>query len=619
MITNKTGKAEMIYSDLDGFRMSINIQNQLKIFNSSAKDAGTIKYLIYNPKTGSSPVKISTIKGTVYNLEDGKIVKTKLERSGIIENQINDFYKELILVMPNIKNNSVIEYEIEYVSEHNRYIPTWIVQQEYPTLYNEFFTSIPTFYDYQINIMGSETPKVDKRGSITRSTTYKNTVPAARGVINSPSTYDQVQIEYLTRRFVFEDILPVESEPYTNNKIDNQARITFQLIHVEFPNRSREFIASSYQKLNEELMESYVFGRILKDNFIKDIIAKDSEKTDYDLAKAVHTHFKKHVKWNGFKKYSSSMKSKELFKEGIGDSGDLNLNYIAALNTLGIKTYPVILSTRGNGTLHPIYPEYSGFNYVIALSMIDDKAVYSDVASSMPFAFIPESCLNQNGWLVSSDGGMWVDLKANASGKMVVQTAIDFDQTSLNYDVTVKQNDYLAFTNISKINSEGMDEFIKESKIKKPDLNITHFEVSEILPSELKLKENIKFDISDPDFILIQPFVNLPFEQNPFTRESRNANVDFPFRQEYKLISTINVPDGYQIELPENMIAVLHEDFISLKYLANYNEIAKSATIVVDFKINKTIYSNLEYQDIKATFQAVIGKLNEPVLMKKLI
>ncbi|MBK7635798.1 MAG: hypothetical protein IPJ13_17085 [Saprospiraceae bacterium] len=89
----------------------------------------------------------------------------------------------------------------------------------------------------------------------------------------------------------------------------------------------------------------------------------------------------------------ASYSGKAYLKEGKGDSGDINLNYIAALNHLGIPTSPVILSTRGSGTLHPFYPDFSDFNYVFALSTIGEKLYFSDATSGLPFEIFPIDAL----------------------------------------------------------------------------------------------------------------------------------------------------------------------------------------------------------------------------------
>lgn len=87
------------------------------------------------------------------------------------------------------------------------------------------------------------------------------------------------------------------------------------------------------------------------------------------------------------------------------------MNYIAALNHLGIPTSPVILSTRGSGTLHPFYPDFSDFNYVFALSTIGEKLYFSDATSGLPFGNLPNRCLNGNGWIVSEQGADWIYTK----------------------------------------------------------------------------------------------------------------------------------------------------------------------------------------------------------------
>jgi hypothetical protein len=53
-----------------------------------------------------------------------------------------------------------------------------------------------------------------------------------------------------------------------------------------------------------------------------------------------------------------------VLREGTGNSADINILLVNLLNKLAITSYPVILSTRDNGTLSPFYPSRSRLNYV---------------------------------------------------------------------------------------------------------------------------------------------------------------------------------------------------------------------------------------------------------------
>ena len=75
-------------------------------------------------------------------------------------------------------------------------------------------------------------------------------------------------------------------------------------------------------------------------------------------------------------RYISSSAGRSAYKKAEGSVADINLKLIAALRNYNIKAYPIILSTRGHGTIHPVYPNYNEFNYVIAGIEIGGKKYY---------------------------------------------------------------------------------------------------------------------------------------------------------------------------------------------------------------------------------------------------
>ena len=64
---------------------------------------------------------------------------------------------------------------------------------------------------------------------------------------------------------MFENVLPVEDEPFTANKADIGAKITHQLIMIQWPNEPVRTFATNYQALNNELLVSETFGKKIKD------------------------------------------------------------------------------------------------------------------------------------------------------------------------------------------------------------------------------------------------------------------------------------------------------------------------------------------------------------------
>ena len=64
-------------------------------------------------------------------------------------------------------------------------------------------------------------------------------------------------------RGVFTNIKPVTEEPFTTNINDIPSRIEFQLESINYPSKSLEMIAGTYDSFNKELLDASSFGRRL--------------------------------------------------------------------------------------------------------------------------------------------------------------------------------------------------------------------------------------------------------------------------------------------------------------------------------------------------------------------
>ena len=609
MVSYVSGENSVLYSYSQGFFTVLKMKKQIKIFNQNGKEAATNEVIFYSPKGGRGRVKLRGLKGKTYNFENGKIVETKLKDDNVFETQLNNYFKKITFTMPEIQHNSVLEYEYELESEYYTNINDWMLQSEYPVVYNEFYTSMPQYYNYQINITGPFAPLSD----------VNNTYDENLHIRSGTSNLNSVKVPFNKRKIVFENIPPVEIEAYLANKSDIQAKITHQLILINWPGEMIKKIATDYPNFSKSLLESSSFGVVLKNgDFIKNIIDTKDIKSPLEIAEKVYNIFNEKVKWDGYNHYEALYSGKSLFKEGKGDSGDINLNYIAALNHLGIPTSPVILSTRGSGTLHPFYPDFSDFNYVFALSTIGEKLYFSDATSGLPFGNLPNRCLNGNGWIVSEQGADWIYTKKDFSGRHMMMTEVSFEKNKVILLSNEGRSSYFAFSDFELLKTEEESAFLNK-KYNPENVKIDSIIIFEKKPNSIKSRIKSYAEIDDESTKYVYPFELRPFKTNPFKKETRNSIIDFPYLQDYRLVTTIDIQPDEVYEVPQNIHAALDDNSITFKYNSNFNANLKKLTLNVEFKINKNEFLQDEYREIKQSLDIIINKLSEPVVIKKKI
>ena len=110
-----------------------------------------------------------------YNLENGDVVKTKLNSEGVFKTKINDDWKMAKLSMPNVKVGSVIEFSYLLKSENLVRFPVCDFQYTIPVNYAEYKTEIPEYYIYKTILKGYVDVKSDSKvnqGSVSFGNEY---------------------------------------------------------------------------------------------------------------------------------------------------------------------------------------------------------------------------------------------------------------------------------------------------------------------------------------------------------------------------------------------------------------------------------------------------------------
>ena len=167
----KTGVLDFNYSQENGFQMVTKVRTRIKIYNKQGYEWANqqVKYYI---ETSESKETVNFSDAVTYNLENGKIVKTKLKSDGEFDNKINKFWGLKKISLPNVKEGSVIEFEYTLRSPNITTIDKWDFQTTIPVNYSEFVTVIPEYFVYTPNHKGfialkTSTEKYSKSITIT--------------------------------------------------------------------------------------------------------------------------------------------------------------------------------------------------------------------------------------------------------------------------------------------------------------------------------------------------------------------------------------------------------------------------------------------------------------------
>ncbi len=612
MVLGRFGRLKF-KNENQGFIYEVEVTKRIKVFNTSGKEYANISLIQYAPTEGIAREELTHIQGNTYNWVDGKVQKTKLDKSQIFESRLSDFRKEISFALPNVKEGSVIEYKYLLRSHYLSNLYSWVLQEDIPVAFTQFIYTLPDFFEYRQSILGTsieiKSSSFDEVEDFHRGyQAMSRTATSKSEALTSYSTTSTIEAY---------DIPPVLEEPFMNNKVDMPARLEFQLESREFPDYNFSTArVRTYGDFNKQLLESGTLGGTLKRGGFAKNKVKTIEGTDLEKATEIFNWIQGNFAWNNVLSTGSSKAGGVAFKEKKGSTAAINLTLAAALRRADLNAFPVLISTRGHGTPHPSYPSFDDFNSVVIATIIDEKIILSDASSDLPFGMLPNRCLNGRGWLVNDPEGMWINLKSHAKTITDFSTSISIEGDQLISDVKARYTNYGIVSEKRFINSEGDDAY--KSRI--TDRYFSDMELGEVKiennPKDIRWSITCTESLDDAQTIYLNPVRFGAINENPFKREVRNAPIDFPTGQTIRLLTTIRIPEGYKAELPQPAVVSLPEGAAKFTYAVRQN--GPLINISSSFIVNQTDFGSDNYAYIRQFYQLVAEKHNESVILKKL-
>jgi hypothetical protein len=572
---------------------------RIKILNANGLDYANIEVPLY--QENSNEEKLTKLKATTYNLENGRVVTSDIDKNGIIKEKYSRNINLRKFTLPNVKEGSIIEYSYTINSDYWTQFPDWQFQYDIPVRHSEYWALFPDFFIFQKYMQGYLTPTVYE-------TKHKN----------GPD----FQIE--AHHWVMKDVPAFIEEPFMTTENDYVSKINLALSHVNFPRQPVREIMGSWSKLNENLNSSDDFGKVLTGSFfLKKIVDEVTAGliTQEEKLHALHQYVVNNFEWNGIKdKYPEEIKKVVDAKKGT--AADLNFILGSMLHKAGIPVDMVLLSTRDHGFIRKPYPMTKQFNYVIVSARIDDKTILIDATDKyLPLGVLPERCLNGEGLIISKTNHGWVNLEPKSRSRSVVNSDLILDESgALKGKMVLSYDGY----NASKVRrgffSKGNDAYLKDFLGNK-SWELNNVEFTDLKDVSKGVKQSQEILISDHstlgnDVIYINPFIMERMHENVFKQEKREypINYGYPFDNTYML--TLTIPEGYEIdEIPLPKIISLPNG--AGKYTYNITKQGEKLSLVSIMQVNKPMFVQTEYDYLKEFYNQIVAKQSEQIVLKK--
>lgn len=551
---------------------------------------------------GSNKEKVSFSDAAVYNLENGRVVKSKMKSDGEFMEEVNPKWKVRKIKLPNVREGSVVEYTYVIRSPFILAFPTWEFQYKIPVNIVSYNVNMPSQYMYNISLRGGLSPKITKTTGVGMSRTTESKT-----------------------NYLLENVPALKDERYVNNIRNYTSLIEHELASARSANGTITNYAQTWEDVVKAIYDDTDFGQELnyKSYFEEDInaiIAKATSKEE--KMNLIFDYVKNRMNWNENTAYSCEKGVKKAYKDKVGNTAEINLMLTAMLRYAGIGANPIILSTRSNGIA--FFPSRTAFNYVICGVEIENGIIFLDATSKNTQPnILPSRALNWFGRIIRENkSSAEVSLDPKMLSKETVSIIATMDETG---KITGKARDQYSEYNAYNFREISLglskDSYIEKLEKRYPGIEIDDYTTVNDKDLALPIIENFSFGHNAlveniGNKIYFSPLLHYTTKQNPFTQEIRQYPVDFTYPYQDRYLINITIPKGYVVEsLPAAISMTMEENIGSFKY--NILSSGDQIQLKVSFDMNYSNVSPEYYETLKNFYKGMIEKQNEKVVLKK--
>lgn len=596
------------------FQLGFEFSKKIKILKQEGVDIATIS-IPYYTRSAESREQITNLEAIAYNLENGKVVKSKLEKKYIFDEELGNRYRQIKFSIPNVKKGTVIEYKYKKSSNLLYNIDDWNIQGKIPVINSRYEVRIPEYFYFNVDTKGYESIKVDEKPGNMQFHLGQNS--------NGP-----IIVSCSSRELVFtaKDVPAMKDEVYVWCVNDFLSGVRFELKGTKFPNDFYKPYSQTWEDLEKYIKDESDFGTNMKmQNPYKDEIKALVEKATDEKEKIelIYSFIKSQIRWDETYSFYGN-RAREAVKNGKGDNGQINMILLSALRDAGIKAYPILLNRRSSGRIPYTFPSFNKLNtFIVAAQTSDNKTYYMDgSAVHGGLNMLPVNLLVDRARVFDPNiPEKWIDLTSISRNQQVSIIQAKLEPTgALNGEVNTVYTNQLAYMYKSTFANEKDSTDYVEKFQSSNQMVIDSIKVTGKEPMSSRIVEIIKFkknSNAEGQFIYINPLIFLHMKENRFTQSERKLPIEFSYPYTYVTNCTLIIPDNYKVEeLPKSLKIMLNEKAGLCTY--QITQIENKIQIAYRFDLNQIVFPQTEYAAISDFFGQTVNKNLEMIVLKKI-
>ncbi len=601
------------------FNIVYTYHKRILLINKNAFELATVEIPIY--KGSSNEDKLDKLEAASYILQNGAIIKTKVDKESIFKDKATKDYELRKLTFPNIKEGCIVEYTYSITSPYARSLRGFAFQSGYPILKASYDITVPGLF----NFIFLKTGYYDLTPTEINTNTqmyYLSTSGDNSTLKNENFTYNATNTH---SKWELTNLPAIVPENFTTTVSNHVSKIEFQLSSLNYPDQAPKPILKTWQQAAKEMLEDEQFGKALseKNKWLEDDIEKLLVlNNSMQTAISIFNFVKNNYTCTDFDALYMRNTLKTVHEEKKGNIIEINMLLTAMLLKAKLQAYPVLLSTRDNGWAYESYPLLNKFNYLISKLEINNEIFLLDASNKKNgFNRLPINCYNGNGRTINEKNPYLVPLFSDSLIETKTTSIFIFNADSAKKMIASYKSDlgYYESTFLrNEIESIGINAF--EKKIKNSfgfDVHVENVTLDSLKKYELPITLKYDFDFEcKEDIIYFNPLLNEANKKNIYTATQRNYPVEMYFAQHEVITINIEIPKGYMVdELPKSAKVKLNEADGYFEYIiqADKNSIVMRCIV----NINKATFYPEEYEDLRNFYAFIVKKQSEVIVLKK--
>jgi len=607
-------KSDSYYS-LNGATGDFEIKTEyvirIKIFTQEGAEnygSAEITFVEGSDKMGSE--NIDGLVGYTYNLENGKIVRTKLSKEYIFTEDVNDYIKRLKFALPQVKVGSVIEYKYSKNSPFYYDPDHFTFQRDIPVKYSCYRLKVPEYFTMNRAKKGYHQEYIKQRKEKT----------------NDSFIIGGDVLRCTAEEFTYEvkDLPSLKDEDFIWNFDDYRAGIMFEIRSLQVPGKIYRTYSKTWANVAGALADYEYFGKQFDE---KNILKKEipevlkNQATDIDSIRAILNLVRSKVKFNDRRTLIVRNQNKAL-KEGLGTSGEVNAILLNALKNAGFRAYPVAMSLRSEGRLRWDFPSQKMLNYFVVLVRSKGKEYYLDATKEYTdINVLPLDCLVEKALIIYDRTFNLSDLTEIGTNSNKTHLVLNFNEngilTGKKMEIYSGNMAYSFKQNYEKSENEKKHTELLEIR---NEVEISNYKTDKRTAQNLSFTESydfIKKSITlNEDVLSFNPLLFTAMTTNAMKAETRKLPVEFTFPYEHQINVNLTIPQGWVLdEMPQSEKIIFENGEIEMVYIAKQS--LNGVQIQCTFKQNIVFIPADYYKSLRDFWYKMFNKQNEMITIKR--